>query len=83
MIVPNHRGDLETRPAALDRRAAGWNGRHSGEGRDGMQHYYAVAEPDDAGGFWISFPGRAGITSAADERRADRVAGAGRAGSRC
>ena len=30
-----------------------------------MQHYYAVAEPDDAGGFWISFPDRAGITSAA------------------
>ena len=30
-----------------------------------MQHYYAVAEPDDAGGFWISFPGRDGITSAA------------------
>ena len=30
-----------------------------------MQHYYAVAEPDGAGGFWISFPDRAGITSAA------------------
>ena len=30
-----------------------------------MQHYYAVAEPDDAGGFWISFPGRDGVTSAA------------------
>ena len=30
-----------------------------------MQHYYAVAEPDEAGGFWISFPGRDGITSAA------------------
>jgi len=30
-----------------------------------MQHYYAVAEPDDAGGFWISFPDRPGITSAA------------------
>jgi hypothetical protein len=30
-----------------------------------MQHYYAVAEPDDAGGFWITFPGRDGIASAA------------------
>jgi hypothetical protein len=30
-----------------------------------MQHYYAIAEPDDAGGFWISFPDRPGITSAA------------------
>ena len=30
-----------------------------------MSHYYAVCEPDDAGGFWISFPGRDGITSAA------------------
>ena len=30
-----------------------------------MQHYYAIAEPDDAGGFWISFPDRDGITSAA------------------
>ncbi len=30
-----------------------------------MQHYYAVAEPDEAGGFWMSFPGRDGITSAA------------------
>ena len=30
-----------------------------------MQHYYAVAEPDGAGGFWISFPGRAGVVSAA------------------
>jgi predicted RNase H-like HicB family nuclease len=30
-----------------------------------VQHYYAVAEPDDVGGFWISFPGRDGITSAA------------------
>jgi hypothetical protein len=31
-----------------------------------MQHYYAVAEPDDAGGFWISFSGRDGIASAAN-----------------
>ena len=30
-----------------------------------MQHYYAVAEPDEEGGFWISFPGRDGIASAA------------------
>ena len=30
-----------------------------------MQHYYAVAEPDETGGFWISFPGRDGIASAA------------------
>ena len=29
-------------------------------------HYYAIAEPDDAGGFWISFPDGTGITSAAD-----------------
>ena len=25
-----------------------------------MQHYYAVAEPDEAGGFWISFPAGTG-----------------------
>jgi hypothetical protein len=30
-----------------------------------MNHYYSVCEPDDAGGFWINFPGRDGITSAA------------------
>ena len=30
-----------------------------------MQHFYAVAEPDDAGGFWVSFPDGPGITSAA------------------
>ena len=30
-----------------------------------MQHYYAVAEPDGVGGFWISFPDRDGIASAA------------------
>ena len=30
-----------------------------------MQHYYAVAELDEAGGFWISFPDRDRITSAA------------------
>lgn len=30
-----------------------------------MQHQDAVAEPDEAGGFWISFPGRNGITSVA------------------
>jgi hypothetical protein len=31
-----------------------------------MQHYYAIAEPDDAGGFWISFPDGPGIFSAAN-----------------
>jgi hypothetical protein len=30
------------------------------------QHYYAIAEPDDAGGFWISFPDGPGIFSAAN-----------------
>ena len=30
-----------------------------------MVHYYAVVEPDGAGGFWISFPDRDGIASAA------------------
>jgi predicted RNase H-like HicB family nuclease len=30
-----------------------------------MHRYHAVAEPDDAGGFWISFPRRDGIRSAA------------------
>jgi hypothetical protein len=33
--------------------------------RGGMRHYYGVAESDGAGGFWISFLGRDGITSAA------------------
>ncbi len=31
-----------------------------------MRHYYAIAEPDDSGGFWVSFPGMDGITSAAE-----------------
>jgi len=35
-----------------------------------MQHYYAVAEPDEAGGFWISFPDRDGIASASSGRPA-------------
>jgi predicted RNase H-like HicB family nuclease len=30
-----------------------------------MPHFYAIAEPDGAGGFWLSFPDRDGITSAA------------------
>lgn len=30
-----------------------------------MPHYYAIAEPGDGGSWWISFPGRDGITSAA------------------
>jgi hypothetical protein len=30
-----------------------------------LRHYYAVCEPDEAGGFWISLPGRDGISSAA------------------
>ena len=30
-----------------------------------MPHYYAIAEPDDAGGFWLSFPDGPGIISAA------------------
>jgi predicted RNase H-like HicB family nuclease len=32
-----------------------------------MQHYYAVAEKGADGTWWISFPGRDGITSAADD----------------
>jgi hypothetical protein len=32
-----------------------------------MQHYYAVAERGDGPTWWISFPGRDGITSAADD----------------
>lgn len=32
-----------------------------------MRNFYAIAEPDGTGsGWWISFPGRDGITSAAE-----------------
>jgi predicted RNase H-like HicB family nuclease len=35
-----------------------------------MQHYYAIAEPSDDGKtWWISFPGRDGIISAADDAK--------------
>jgi hypothetical protein len=31
-----------------------------------MRHFYAIAEPDGTGsGWWLSFPGQDGITSAA------------------
>ena len=32
-----------------------------------MLHYYAIAEAGDGGSWWISFPGRDGIVSAADD----------------
>jgi len=32
-----------------------------------MAHFYAVAERGQDGAWWISFPGRDGITSAADD----------------
>ena len=32
-----------------------------------MQHYYAIAERGAGTTWWISFPGRDGITSAADD----------------
>jgi predicted RNase H-like HicB family nuclease len=31
-----------------------------------MKSYIAIAEPSDDGGWWISFPGLPGVTSAAD-----------------
>jgi predicted RNase H-like HicB family nuclease len=34
-----------------------------------MAHYYAIAEPGEGGTWWISFPGRDGIVSAADDAR--------------
>lgn len=34
-----------------------------------MSHYYAIAEAGENGSWWISFPGRAGIISAADDAR--------------
>jgi predicted RNase H-like HicB family nuclease len=34
-----------------------------------MQHYYAIAESGDDGSWWISFPGRDGIISAADDAK--------------
>jgi len=34
-----------------------------------MMHYYAIAEPGEGGSWWISFPGRDGIVSAADDAR--------------
>jgi hypothetical protein len=38
-----------------------------------MQHYYAIAERGDGRTWWISFPGRDGMVSAADDA-ADIVA---------
>ena len=32
-----------------------------------MPHYYAIAEAGEGGSWWISFPGRDGIVSAADD----------------
>lgn len=32
-----------------------------------MQHYYAIVEAGDGGSWWISFPGRDGIVSVADD----------------
>lgn len=32
-----------------------------------MTHYYAIAEAGEGGSWWISFPGRDGIVSAADD----------------
>lgn len=34
-----------------------------------MQHYYAIAEAGDDGSWWISFPGRDGIISAANDAK--------------
>lgn len=34
-----------------------------------MMHYYAIAEAGEGGSWWISFPGRDGIISAADDAR--------------
>jgi len=34
-----------------------------------MQRYYAIAEPGDDGSWWISFPDRDGIISAADDAK--------------
>jgi predicted RNase H-like HicB family nuclease len=32
-----------------------------------VQHYYAIVEAGDGGSWWISFPGRDGIVSVADD----------------
>jgi predicted RNase H-like HicB family nuclease len=45
------------------RRSAGSSRRSDAEGA--IQHYYAVVEPADTGGFRIRFPDRPDITSAA------------------
>jgi len=34
-----------------------------------MLHYYAIAGASEGGSWWISFPGRDGIVSAADDAR--------------
>ena len=34
-----------------------------------MANYYAIAEAGEGGSWWISFPGRDGIVSAADDAR--------------
>jgi predicted RNase H-like HicB family nuclease len=34
-----------------------------------VQYYYAIAEAGDDGSWWISFPGRDGIVSAADDAK--------------
>jgi predicted RNase H-like HicB family nuclease len=37
------------------------------KGSETMAHYYAIAERGDGGTWWISFPGRDGIVSAAED----------------
>ncbi len=34
-----------------------------------MPHHYAIAEAGEGDGWWITFPGRDGIVSAADDAR--------------
>jgi hypothetical protein len=53
-------------------RAAGWESPSSGTGRAGesgwqLEHDYAIAERGIGKTWWMSFPGRDGIISAADD----------------
>ena len=51
--------DIELQPSPENSRRSGKEGQ--------MLHYYAIAERGSRTTWWISFPGRDGITSAADD----------------
>ena len=70
--VPYHGGDMLNGAHLSVARAVGWERPSGDTGRGGesgwrSEHYYAIAERGNGQVWWISFPGRDGIISAADD----------------